>query len=133
MMRRGYLFEADGEKLAYLTDTGYVSKLNLQMMKNLDYYIIESNHDVEMLMKTSRPFATKSRIYSDQGHLCNEDCARALSLMIGDRTKEITLAHLSEEANTPEKALSVVSGCLSGYSGVLQVAMQKECVRGGTR
>ncbi|MBP3399799.1 MAG: MBL fold metallo-hydrolase [Erysipelotrichaceae bacterium] len=129
----GYLFESEGEKLAYLTDTGYVSKLNIQMMQNLDYYIIESNHDVEMLMKTNRPFATKSRIYSDQGHLCNEDCGRALSLMIGENTKEITLAHLSEEANTPVRALSVVSGCLKDYKGILQAAAQKECIKGGSR
>lgn len=129
----GYLFEADGEKLVYLTDTGYISKTNLELMKNLDYYIIESNHDVEMLMKTNRPFATKSRIYSDTGHLCNEDCAHALSLVIGNRTKEITLAHLSEEANTPEKALQAVSGCLIDYSGVLQTAMQNECVQGGSK
>lgn len=128
----GYLFENEGRKLVYLTDTGYVSKMNLELIRNLDYYILESNHDVEMLMNTNRPFALKSRIYSDHGHLCNEDCAKVLSLCVGDKTREITLAHLSEEANTPEKALSVVSSHLRDYKGLLQVAGQRFCVQGGT-
>ena len=129
----GYLFESAGEKLVYLTDTGYVSKTNMEWMKNLDYYIIESNHDVEMLMNTNRPFALKSRIYSDQGHLCNEDCGKVLFSVIGPQTKEITLAHLSEEANTKDKALSTVSEYLKDYHGLLQAAVQREVVKGGSR
>ncbi len=127
----GYLFEQDETSLIYLTDTGYVSKTNMELMKNLDYYILESNHDVEMLMNTQRPFSLKSRIYSDHGHLCNEDCAYVLSQVIGKKTKEITLAHLSEEANTPTKALDTARLSLKDYTGVLQVAMQRECVKGG--
>lgn len=127
----GYLFEHEETSLVYLTDTGYVSKTNMELMKNLDYYILESNHDVEMLMNTKRPFSLKSRIYSDQGHLCNEDCAYVLSQVIGEKTKEITLAHLSEEANTPEKALVAAQSALKGYTGILQIAMQQECVKGG--
>ena len=127
----GYLFQHCDESLVYLTDTGYVSKANMDLMRNLDYYILESNHDVEMLMNTNRPFQTKSRIYSDQGHLCNEDCANVLHSVIGTKTKEITLAHLSEEANTPEKALRVVSERLKDYRGMLQAAKQRECVKGG--
>lgn len=128
----GYLFENEGQKLLYLTDTGYVSKVNLDWMKNLDYYILESNHDVEMLMNTSRPFALKSRIYSDTGHLCNEDCAKVLAYCAGNKTKEITLAHLSEEANTPQKALDVAMSYLTHYQGLLQVAHQRAIVQGGT-
>ena len=42
---------------------------------------------------------------SDHGHLCNEDSALAAIQIIGEDTKDIILAHLSEEANTPELAL----------------------------
>jgi phosphoribosyl 1,2-cyclic phosphodiesterase len=58
-----------------------------------------------MLLHTNRPFELKNRILSEYGHLCNEDSAIAAISIIGDATKEITLAHLSEEANTPETAL----------------------------
>ena len=59
-----------------------------------------------MLLHTNRPMELIQRIMSDYGHLCNEDSAFAATEIIGEDTKEIVLAHLSEEANTPELALS---------------------------
>ena len=56
------------------------------------YYIFESNHDIEMLMQTSRPVYLKQRIIGDCGHLCNEDCANIISEVMTPRTKEIVLA-----------------------------------------
>ena len=73
--------------------------------KNLDYYIFESNHDIEMLMNTRRPLFLKNRIFGDKGHLNNEYSAHVMAQVIGENTKEICLAHLSQEANTKEMAL----------------------------
>ena len=101
----GYYFKSNGETLVYMTDTGVFLEENLPLIKNPDYLIIESNHDISMLLKTNRPFELKDRIMSDHGHLCNEDSAIAAISIIGDNTKEIVLAHISEEANTPEVAL----------------------------
>lgn len=100
----GFIFSTQ-ETLLYMTDTGYVSQKNRKYMHNLDYYIIESNHDIEMLMNTKRPLFLKNRILNDKGHLNNEYSAKLMSELIGDKTKEIVLAHLSQEANTPEKAM----------------------------
>ena len=100
----GFVIEGD-ETILYMTDTGYVSQKNRKYMHNLDYYIIESNHGIEMLMATKRPMFLKNRILNDLGHLNNEYSALLMSEMIGDKTKEIVLAHLSQEANTEEKAL----------------------------
>lgn len=102
----GFVFETASEKLVYMTDTGYISEKNLEVMRNADYYIIESNHNIKMLLKTNRPADLKQRILSDVGHLSNEDSALYMSELIGERTKEIILAHLSEEANTDEVALA---------------------------
>lgn len=101
----GFVIEDDEEKLVYMTDTGYVSENNLKHMQNADYYIFESNHNVRMLLATNRPYELKQRILGDEGHLSNEDSAYYLTQCIGDKTKEIVLAHLSQEANTEEKAL----------------------------
>ena len=103
----GYMLESEGTKLVYITDTGVFMEENLKYCKNPEYLIIESNHDIQMLMLTNRPQLLKDRIMSEHGHLCNEDSAYASLSIIGDKTKEIYLAHLSEEANTPEKALEV--------------------------
>ena len=101
----GYLIKDADETLMYMTDTGIFIEDNLPLVKNPTYLIIESNHDIKMLLATKRTFELKNRILSEYGHLCNEDSAIATISIIGDKTKEITLAHLSEEANSPEVAL----------------------------
>lgn len=104
----GYIIETDDYKAVYMTDTGYISTRNLEMMKNAHLYIIEANHSPRMLLQTNRPFDLIQRILSDTGHLSNEACAHYLVELIGPNTKEIVLAHLSEEANTPEEALKTM-------------------------
>ena len=102
----GYILEAGDEKLTYVTDTGIFLEESRAIASNPDYLIIESNHDIKMLLKTNRPYELKNRIMSEYGHLCNEDSAIIALGLIGNKTKEIVLAHLSEEANTPETALA---------------------------
>ena len=112
----GYIFMEDNEKLVYMTDTGMYLSENTKLLKNPDYLIIESNHDIAMELKTNRPMELKQRIMSDHGHLCNEDSAFASLEIIGENTKEIILAHLSEEGNSPEKALEAYDNIFK-YAG----------------
>lgn len=102
----GFILESGKEKLTYVTDTGVFLEESKEIASNPDYLIIESNHDIKMLLKTNRTFELKTRIMSEHGHLCNEDSAITTLELIGPKTKEIYLAHLSEEANTPETALA---------------------------
>lgn len=113
----GYVLEVDNEKLVYMTDTGIYLDESLPLTSNPNYLIIESNHDIQMEMRTHRSLALKQRILGEKGHLCNEDSAFAAIEMIGNNTTEITLAHLSEEANTPEVALEAYRKVFS-YKGV---------------
>lgn len=133
----GYVFETWEEKLVYITDTGYVKDAYLPYITNADYIILESNHDIGMLMQTNRPSYIKARIKSDSGHLCNEDSAALLDKIIGPKTKMIVLAHISEQANTREKALQTTLDMLKEYRGslhhdlVVVAAGQYEPVKGG--
>ena len=103
----GYVIQTEKEKLVYITDTGYIPNNEKQYLENADYYVFESNHDVSKLMNTQRPMFIKQRILGDSGHLNNEDSSMNLSQFINNNTKEIVLAHLSEEANHPQLALDV--------------------------
>ena len=104
----GYIISHNDKSVVYITDTGYINKRYYETLKNKDMYIIESNHDIEMLNNSSYPFATRQRILSDKGHLSNYDSAKYLSNFIGDKTKYILLAHLSEENNTKELAYNTL-------------------------
>lgn len=111
----GYVLKGGDETLVYMTDTGIFLEETLPLIKNPTYLIIESNHDIKMLLHTKRTFELKSRIMSRLGHLCNEDSAIAASSIVGSETKEIVLAHLSEEANTPELALNAYSNIMNHF------------------
>ena len=96
----GYCVYEGNKKLVYLTDTGFVSQQNEERIRNADIYILETNHNVEMLMGTNRPWYLKQRILGDLGHLCNEDAFDVLARVRGDDTKYVYMAHISEEANS---------------------------------
>ena len=48
----------------------------------------------------------------DKGHLSNKDSAYYLSKFIGNKTKKVILAHLSEQNNTEELALLTLQNAL---------------------
>lgn len=100
----GYIIEGDNSGIVYITDTGYINQKYFSLLRNREVYIIESNHDVEMLNHGPYPFQLRQRILGDKGHLSNYDCSRYLSSFIGEKTKCIVLAHLSEENNTRKLA-----------------------------
>lgn len=111
---KGYLIEDNKSSMVYITDTGYISEKIFNDIKNKNLYVFESNHDIEMLMNNPKyPHHTKIRILSDKGHLSNKDSAYYLSKLIGENTKHVVLAHLSEQNNKEELALDVLKDTLS--------------------
>ena len=106
----GYIVKNNEKEIVYVTDTGYINIKNLKKINNKDLYIFESNHDVELLMKNPNyPYQIKQRILGDRGHLSNNQCKDYLKKIIGDRTKCVVLAHLSEQNNDPSLALNNLS------------------------
>ena len=100
----GYIINGSDKSLAYITDTGYINEKYFPKLRNKDLYIMESNHDIEMLNNGPYPFKLRQRILGDKGHLSNYDSARYLSTFMGNKTKHIILAHLSEKNNTEKLA-----------------------------
>lgn len=105
---RGYVINNKGKSIVYITDTGYINNKYFDLLRNRDIYIMESNHDIEMLNSGPYPFQLRQRILGDKGHLSNYDSSKYLSEFIGDKTKCIMLAHLSEENNTQELAYNTL-------------------------
>lgn len=103
----GYVFEKDNVSLCYMADTGMINRKYHELLKNKTVYVFESNHDVLMEMNGTKDEATKIRNIGDMGHLSNEDCAKYLSMFIGEKTKAIILIHISEHDNRVEYAYNV--------------------------
>ena len=113
---RNFILEENDSSIVQITDTGYIKSKYFKLLKNRDVYLIESNHDVEMLVNGPYPEWTKKRILSDEGHLSNNACGFYLSKLIGPKTKKVILMHLSETNNTPSLALDTVKSGLKEYN-----------------
>ncbi len=122
----GFVINDDVSNLVYVTDTGYINKKYLAKLVNKDNYIFESNHDINMLMTGPYPYILKQRVLSDKGHLSNELSGNYLKEIIGDKTKRIILAHLSEINNTPEIALKTVKAIINNDNIDIETASQNE-------
>ena len=121
MMNIGYIIKnEDGERFGIATDMGHVTEEIEASLTGCNYAVIESNHDISMLKSGPYPYFLKQRILSDHGHLSNECCAELVTRLARAGTSSFTLAHLSRENNTPEKAFSVTRTALdeSGFTSV---------------
>lgn len=95
------------------TDSGKITEAMHQHLKGCDGFVVEANYDEERLHNGPYPAYLKRRISGHFGHLENTQLAMGLTEWIQENTQRVVLAHLSEENNTPEIALSTVLHVLS--------------------
>ena len=123
----GYRFDDVG----CLTDSGYVTDAAADTLAGAALLMLEANHDVEMLRSGPYPYYLKRRILSDEGHLSNEAAAAFARAAAEGGTREIVLAHLSRENNTPVMAYDAVARALAVLDAppALSVAPRSELSR----
>ena len=120
----GYRVDAADGSLGILTDTGFVTGAAREVLAGVDTLLLEANHDMETLQYGPYPYFLKRRILGDEGHLSNDAAAEFARLAVQSGTRDILLAHLSKENNTPELAEYAVARTLqsAGLSVRLGVA-----------
>lgn len=100
----GFVFEAEGVRMAVVTDLGYVPPNVKSALKRIDVLLLESNHDLEMLRDGPYPWSVKQRVLSRVGHLSNDATAEFLQNEYDGGAMYVVLGHLSESNNAPELA-----------------------------
>jgi phosphoribosyl 1,2-cyclic phosphodiesterase len=98
-----FVISCNGKRLGIWTDLGYVSSELFSIASTLDALFIESNYDPSMLDNGPYPVFLKERIKGPEGHLSNIDSAELIQA--GTRLKWACLSHISDNNNSPEKAL----------------------------
>ena len=120
----GFRFQLAGQQggpvITMATDLGHVPEQVAKRFRNSDLLVIEANYDRQMLAASPRDFRHKQRVAGPNGHLSNEDSARAiLDVSRHGRPPEyVMLVHLSRDHNTPELALDTVKGYLFARAGL---------------
>jgi len=91
------------KKFGLFTDTGIATPKMRSIMPKLSAVLLESNHDIDMLINGSYPAFLKKWILSDKGHLSNEHASQLIQSK-GKNLKLALLGHLSANNNTPKIA-----------------------------
>jgi len=129
----GFSFRVGGAKVAITTDLGYLPELVKHHLREADFLILESNHDLDMLKVGPYPWHIKQRVMSRTGHLSNTVVSEFLadSEVFDARAQYLVLAHLSEQNNTPEVARISAEEALGRrpsscpFRGSLHIASQR--------
>jgi phosphoribosyl 1,2-cyclic phosphodiesterase len=120
----GFTIQCEKQKIGIATDLGVATAMVKEHLKGCGCIVLEANHDLKMLEDGPYPWPLKQRIRSRIGHLSNESSKELLMEVLHEALRHVVLAHLSETNNTPEKALSVVTGRLNRHRPELFVALQ---------
>lgn len=115
----GYIVNTGNKKIGVMTDVGCEHEQTAELIGSCDTVVIESNHDVDKLWNGSYPYMLKQRVGGKFGHFSNEQCGDLLKRVAKDNIKNIILAHLSKENNTPDLAFNTVSDHLSSVGAVV--------------
>jgi phosphoribosyl 1,2-cyclic phosphodiesterase len=106
----GFILHTAAGRVGFATDLGHVTKLVHERIRTANVLVLESNHDVKMLQNcTRRSWALKQRILGRHGHLSNVTAAETAARIMSDGLRQLYLAHLSRECNTPELAQHIMA------------------------
>lgn len=116
----GFTFRAEGVKIGFATDLGYMPVSVRHHLRGCDILVIESNHDLEKLRTGPYPWSVKQRVMSRVGHLSNDALAEFFSNDYDGGAAYVVLAHLSEQNNHPEIARAAAENALRERQGLWQ-------------
>lgn len=114
----GFRLEAPGFSLGVATDLGAWDEQVVDHLSGCRALVIEANHDADMLRRGPYPAFLKRRIAGRLGHLSNDQARALLSRVASAHLEWVILAHLSQKNNSPESAVSRVSGALDGGASI---------------
>jgi len=110
----GFVCHAGSGSLGFITDLGYVTKMIVERLRQVQTLVIETNHDEKLLQNDAhRPWPVKQRIQSRHGHLSNSAAAGVIEELLPGKIERVVLGHLSRDCNTPELALNTVCASLA--------------------
>ena len=108
----GFSIEVGDNKFVIATDMGIITERAAHYMSEANFLMIESNYDRQMLDSGRYPEYLKARVRGNLGHLDNTVAAQYVAANYHEGLKWVFLCHLSNDNNTPEKALGEMTAAL---------------------
>jgi phosphoribosyl 1,2-cyclic phosphodiesterase len=117
----GYTFISGGVKTSVATDIGHVTETVRSAIMDSNILLLESNHDLEMLINGRYPQHLKERVMGNRGHLSNASAGALLAEVASPALQYAYLGHLSEENNRPLIALDTVRNILEAKNVTVKI------------
>ncbi len=95
-----FTFEHAGTRVGVVSDLGHPTPFVCRQFSQCHGLLMESNHDVPMLLRGRYPESVKRRIASNLGHLSNEQAAAFLA-EVAHPGLQVVVGHVSEQNNHP--------------------------------
>ena len=115
-----------GERAAIITDLGSWTDELIAHVRGCEHISIEANYDHTKLVYGPYPYTLKDRITGRGGHLSNDQTGQFLAEVCTEKTRSITLTHLSQKNNKPHLAESTVLFYIAEvFSGDLSISHQE--------
>lgn len=102
----GFFITHGRATMAVATDLGCITERVRHYMSRVNFMVLESNYDLEMLRNGPYPDYLKARIEAEKGHLDNCVSAEFAAEVWTPVLSHIFLCHLSHDNNRPEKAIT---------------------------
>ncbi len=120
------VFSDGATRLGVLTDAGSSTPHIEAVLSGCAGLVLETNHDLAMLMGGDYPYTLKSRIAGRFGHLDNGASAALLAAMDGTRLQHVVAAHLSQKNNKPDLARGALAEALGCAPDWIEIATQAD-------
>lgn len=108
-------------KISIVTDLGYTTNEIVEKLYDSRLVVLEANHDEKMVLAGSYHPALKQRVLGKCGHLSNINSAKVIASLAQHGVRQVLLAHLSEENNTPTLCYSTICDYLNSVGIVPNV------------
>jgi len=121
-----FIFSDGDWRLGVLTDTGSITPYIEEQYSACDAFILEANHDEDMLANGSYPPSLKHRVGGDYGHLNNSQAKYLLNAVDLSKLQYLVASHISDKNNTVALARDKMSEALDMEASWIDVASQDE-------
>lgn len=115
----GFSIEYGAHRFVLATDLGSVSDRARHYMSQANYLVIEANYDLQMLRNGRYPEYLKARIQTANGHMDNAATGEFLKEIVNPALRYVFLCHISQDNNTPAKAVKAVRDALESAGKIV--------------
>lgn len=119
-----FIFSDGCRRMAMLTDAGSVTSYMVEQLGRLDAFLLECNHDTQMLRQGPYSAALKMRVGSNHGHLSNDQAVALLGKLPLDDMQHLVAAHISETNNSPALVATALRDAIPAFAGHLSILAQ---------